>query len=295
VKTYATTQQMLADDAVELVIITTPHDSHAAIAIEALDAGRHVVTDKPMALTMVDCEAMIAAQQRSGKLLAVFHNARLSGDFLTLRSVVESGQLGDVRWMEFNWNRHGLSKRSAWRNKADESGGRLIDLGVHLIDQVLQVFPERPTSVYTRINRDWPDASVESACMVTIGFEGGRTAIIDVSSMTRIPKPKYHVVGTNGTWTKPGGLVDPQDAALASGNWDDASEDIKTIGTIVDPNGTFPTPTVAGDWRKYYQNIADVLLEGAEPLVKLEEMRRVIAVMEGAIASGKNGRVVELA
>jgi scyllo-inositol 2-dehydrogenase (NADP+) len=291
---YASIEAMCADADVDLVIITTPHDSHASVAIAALNAGKHVVTDKPMCLTLDEHAAMAAAQERSGKLLTVFQNARLSGDYLTLRAMIESGKLGDLRWLEINWNRHGLSKRSAWRNDANAAGGRLIDLGVHLIDQALQVFTERPTSVYTRMNRDWPEAKVESACMITIGFEGGRTAIIDVGSMTRIPKPKYHAVGTQGTWTKPGGLVDPQDAALASGNWDDAAEDVKTIGTLVDAHGAYPTPTIAGDWRRFYANVADVLLDGATPLVNLDEMRRVIAVMGAAIESARTGEVVRL-
>lgn len=293
-RTYETQEAMLADEQLDLVIITTPHNSHAPLAIAALNAGKHVVTDKPMCLTLAEHDAMVDAQRRSGKLLNVFHNARLSGDYLTLRSIVESGKLGELRWLEIDWNRHGLSKRSAWRNKADEHGGRMIDLGVHLIDQALQLFPERVTSVYTRMNRDWPDAGVESACMVTIGFEGGRTVILDVGSMTRIPKPKYHAVGTLGTWTKPGGLVDPQDAALASGNWEDANEDIATTGTLVDATGSYPTPTTAGDWRKYYQNLADVLLSGADPIVKLDEMRRVIQVLEAAVTSARTGQLIDL-
>ena len=295
VRTYETLDAMLGDEELDLVIITTPHDSHAPIAIAALDAGKHVVTDKPMCLSLTEYDAMVAAQQRSGKLLTVFHNARLSGDYLTLRSIIDSGRLGDLRWLELNWNRHGLSKRSAWRNQADAAGGRLIDLGIHLIDQALQIITDRPATVYTHINRDWPDASVESACMITIGFDGGRTAIIDVSSMTRIPKPKYQAVGTNGTWVKPGGLVDPQDAALASGNWDDANEDLSTTGTLVDPTGSYPTPTVAGDWRKFYVNVADTVLDHAAPMVNLDEMRRVIAVMEAAIESGRSGQVIKIA
>lgn len=292
---YASVEEMLADGDVDLVIVTTPHESHAAISIQSLDAGKNVVTDKPMCLSLAEYDAMRAAQEKSGKLLTVFHNARLSGDYLTLRSIVDSGKLGELKWLEVNWNRHGLSKRSAWRNDAAHAGGRLIDLGVHLFDQVLQVMPERVTSVYTRINRDWPDAKVESACTITIAFETGRTAIVDVGSMTRIPKPKYHAIGTNGTWTKPGGLVDPQDAALASGDYADACEDPTNIGTLVDPTGTYPTPTVAGDWRKFYANVADVLLDHAVPLVNLDEMRRVIAVMEAAIESDRRGEVIRLA
>ena len=298
VKVYASVEEMLASGDVDLVIVTTPHESHAEISIRSLAAGKSVVVDKPMCLSVAEYEAMHTAQEKSGKLLTVFHNARLSGDFLTLRSIIDSGKLGDLKWLEVNWNRHGLSKRSAWRNDANAAGGRLIDLGVHLFDQVLQVFPERVTSAYTRINRDWPDAQVESACTITIGFEGmgetGRTAIIDVGSMTRIPKPKYHAIGTTGTWTKPGGLVDPQDAALASGDYADACEDPTNIGTLVDPTGTYPTPTIAGDWRKFYANVADVLLDHATPLVNLEEMRRVISVMEAAIESDRRGDVVKL-
>jgi scyllo-inositol 2-dehydrogenase (NADP+) len=294
VKVYASVNDMLADGDVDLVLITTPHESHAEIAIASLNAGKNVVTDKPMCLSLVEYDAMRSAQAKSGKLLTVFHNARLSGDYLTLRSIIGSGKLGDLRWLEVNWNRQGLSKRSAWRNDTNSAGGRLIDLGVHLFDQVLQVFPERVTSVYTRINRDWPDAKVESACMITIGFETGRTAVVDVGSMSRIPKPKYHAVGTLGTWSKPGGLFDPQEAALASGNYADAREDTTPAGTLIDATGSHATPTIAGDWRKFYANVADVLLDRATPTVTLDEMRQVIAVMEAAMESDRRGEVIKL-
>lgn len=296
--TYATLEEALGDDDLDLVLITTPHDSHASIAIDALNAGKHVVVDKPMCLTSRECDRMIDAQRASGKRLTVFHNARLSGDFLTLQSVLASQQLGDVRWLELAWNRHGLSKRSAWRNVAGTSGGRLIDLGVHLIDQALLVFPQKVASVHTRMNRDWPDADVESACTITIGFDGengrGRTAIIDVGSMTRHPKSKYIAVGTKGTWSKPANLWDPQEPALAAGDYAKNVEPESGYGTLVTDTGSQTTPTLLGDWRRFYSNLADVLLERAEPMVTLDQMRRVIATMEAAIESAKTGQVVKL-
>lgn len=291
---YDTLDDALSDKELELVLITTPHDSHAAIAIEALKAGKHVVVDKPMCLTSGECARMIAAQKSSGKLLTVFHNARLSGDFLTLQSVIASKQLGQLKWLELNWNRHGLSKRSAWRNVADSAGGRLIDLGVHLIDQALLVFSQKVASVYTRMNRDWPGADVESACSITIGFEDGCTAIIDVGSMTRYPKPKYIAVGTEATWSKPPNLWDPQEPALASGDFSKNVEPEDGYGTLITETGATKTPTIQGDWRRFYHNLAGVLLDGAEPMVTLEEMRRVIAVMEAAIESGKRSDVIRL-
>lgn len=291
---YATLEEALRDDELDLVIITTPHDSHAQIAIEALRAGKHVVVDKPMCLTSGECERMIAAQKQSGKLLTVFHNARLSGDFHTLQSVIGSKQLGQLRWLELNWNRHGLSKRSAWRNVADSAGGRLIDLGVHLIDQALLAFPQNATSVYTRMNRDWPDADVESGCTITIGFDDGATAIIDVGSMTRYPKPKYIAVGTQGTWSKPANLWDPQEPALASGDFSKNIEAEDGYGTLVTESGSTRTPTIAGDWRIFYHNVADVLLDRAEPIVKLDQTQRVISVMEAAILSARTGDVIKL-
>lgn len=291
---YATLDEVLNDPQVDCVIVTTPHDSHASIAIAALDAVKNVVVDKPMCLSMREYEAMRAAQKRSGKLLTVFHNARLSGDFLTLRSILDTEELGELRWLELSWNRHGLSKRSAWRNVASTSGGRLIDLGVHLIDQALLVFPQKVTSVYTRMNRDWPGADVESGCTITIAFEGGATAIIDVGSMTRFAKPKYIAVGTNATWSKPPNLWDPQEPALASGDYAKNIETEDNFGTLVGETTATRTPTVLGDWRKFYTNLADVLLSGAEPMVKLDQMGRVIAVMTAAIESGRTGDVVRL-
>jgi scyllo-inositol 2-dehydrogenase (NADP+) len=292
--TYSTIEEMLGDEELDLVIITTPHDSHAPIAIQSLDAGKNVVTDKPMCLSMSEYDAMVEAQKRSGKLLTVFHNARESGDFRTLRSVMESGQLGEMRWLELNWNRHGLSQRSKWRNEASANGGRLIDLGVHLIDQALLVFPQRIMSVYTRMNKDWPDADVESACMITIAFDGGGTAIIDVGSMTRYAKPKYIAVGTQATWTKPPNIYDPQDAAVSSSDYTKNIEPEMGYGTLIAEIATNQTHTISGDWRTFYYNLADVLLEGAKPLVQLDEMRRVILVMTAALESARTGDVVRL-
>ncbi len=296
---YPTLDESLNDPQIDLVIVTTPHDSHASIAVAALEAGKHVVVDKPMCLNTHECERMIEAQKHSGKLLTVFHNARLSGDFLTLQSVIASGQLGALKWLELSWNRHGLSKRSAWRNLASTSGGRLIDLGVHLIDQALLAFPQKVASVYTRMNRDWPDADVESACTVTIAFadergRGGCTAIIDVGSMTRYPKPKYIAVGTNATWSKPPNLWDPQEPALAEQDYAKNIEAEDAYGTLITETAASKTPTILGDWRRFYSNLADVLLEGAAPIVTLGQMQRVIAVMAAAIESGKSGDVVSL-
>ncbi len=289
-RAYESFGAVLADDEVDLVVLASPTHLHAEQAIAALSAGKHVVTDKPMATSLVDAEAMIAAAQASGRVLSVFQNRRWDGDFLTLRHLLGEGALGELRWLEMAWNTFGPPRR--WRGQAEKGGGRLFDLGSHMLDQVLLIFPQAVTSVYCRMHHDYPEHDVESHAQLTLGFEGGATAIVDVGGLHALPKPRIAAFGTAGAFVKHG--LDPQEAAMKAGDIDSAVEPEGLYGTVSDGQNRRPVPTVPGRWRNYYETVAAQLT--ARPLphapVRLEEARRVLAVLDAAFASARTGQVI---
>ena len=167
--TYETFDQAINDPLVDAVVLATPSVTHVDLAVKALNAGKHVLTDKIMCLNAEECKRMIAAAEANNKLLTVFQNRRFDGDFLTVKWLMQNGALGDVSWIEQAWI--GFGKWGSWRGKKDLGGGRIYDLGAHLIDQALQFFPQPVESVYCRTHYDWPDADIESEATIFINFK----------------------------------------------------------------------------------------------------------------------------
>jgi scyllo-inositol 2-dehydrogenase (NADP+) len=287
-KAYAGMEAALADADVDLVVLATPNSTHADLAVQALEAGKHVVTDKVMCLTLADCDRMIAAAERGGRMLSVFQNRRFDGDFLTVRKLIADGALGEVRWIEMAWQ--GFGPWGGWRAQAAMGGGKHFDLGAHLVDQLCLLVPEPVESVYCRMHHDYPHLDVESEALLVVTFRGGTTGVCDCSSLAAIRKPRFYVRGREGTFRKFG--FDPQERAMAGGNIDAAVESPEDYGVLHDGKTERTIPTLPGRWRNYYENIAAVLREGAEPRVKLAEVRRAIAVLDAGVRSARQNQVV---
>ncbi|MEZ4734194.1 MAG: Gfo/Idh/MocA family oxidoreductase [Caldilineaceae bacterium] len=288
-KAYSTFDEVIADPAVDLVVLATPNDVHAELAVRAMAAGKHVVTDKPMSVTLAEADQMVATAERTGRMLSVFQNRRWDGDFLTARRLMQEGRLGNVRWIELAWQRWGAPR--GWRGEAAKGGGRLYDLGAHLLDQLLQLFPQPVTGVYCRVHYDFPERDVESHALITLHFADGATGVCDLSSMSAINKPRFHLFGDKGTFIKYG--LDPQEDAMRAGQIDAAVEAEALYGKLNDGVTETVVPTIPGRWRSYYENIRDVLTDGAELAVKPEEVRRVMAVFDAALRSAQSGQVVK--
>lgn len=270
---------------IDAVVIATPSHIHADLAIRALEAGKHVVTDKAMCLTLADCDRMIAASERAGRLLTVFQNRRLDDDFRTLQACIADGTLGDVRWLETAWQ--GFGAWGGWRGKAALGGGRFYDLGAHLVDQIALLFPERVTGVFCRMPHDFPASDVDSECLIVVDFEGGRTAICDLSSRCAFPKPRFCAHGTKATYVQYG--MDPQEAALMAGDIDAATSAPSHRARIKSKGDEEDAPRVPGRWRDFYENLADVLTQGVKPLVTLPQARRAIGILDAARRSAETG------
>lgn len=289
-QTYETLEQALEDPLAELIVIVTPNSTHADLAVQALDAGKHVVTDKVFCLDLAEFHRMEAAAQRSGKVLTCFQNRRHDGDYRTVQHLIEAGRLGDVRWIEAAWQ--GPTPMRNWRAQAEFGGGRFYDLGPHLLDQILQLFPAPVESVYCRMHHDEADLDTETEALMVLEFADARTAILDVSSRAYLSKPRFYVRGDLGTFEKYG--LDPQENAMMNGNIDSAKESAEFYGKLKTANGEETITTRPGRWRNYYENIAAALRDQAKVEVTLPQLQRQIAVLEAGRRSARERCVVRL-
>ncbi len=294
VKVFAHFEEVLEDPQVDLLVLATPNDVHASQAIQAMAAGKHVVTDKPMSLDVAQADAMLQASHQYDRLLSVFQNRRWDGDYLTVKQQLEAGMLGHAFYFELFWGQYGQPR--GWRSEAAHGGGKLVDLGAHMIDQALQLIEAPVERVYCQFfNQGW-ETDVEDHAHCTLFFANGVQFHIGTSSLARHPKPRWYVLGTAGSLVKQG--VDPQEQAMIAGHIDAAAEvpenyprlwreiDGQTCETVVDP--------VPGRWRSYYENIAAALEDRSVLAVKPESVRAVMVVLAAAVESATSGQAVTL-
>ena len=292
--TYSRIEDLLKDDKVELVVIATPHDTHRELCVKAMDAGKHVVVDKAMCLTAQEADAMIQARDRNNVVFSVFHNRRWDGDFLTMKKVKEAGLLGE--WFAVEAAVLGYGPARGWRAVKAKVGGQLYDWGAHLVDQALLIAGAEPKRVYCHARPVVWDMDADSHCKCLIEFENGLLYTIEICRGARIKKPRWLIQGQRGTLLKPG--LDPQEKCMCAGNIDaaiNAPEDRAQV--VTDVNGILSEmvlDTVPGRWRNYYENIADVLLDGGELAVTPEQAADVVRVVEAGMKSADTGKAVDL-
>ena len=288
----ATLDDLLADPNVQLVVLATPHDTHHDLAVQAMEAGRHVVTDKVMCLSVAEADDMIAVSQRNSVLLSVFHNRRWDWDYQTVRKIIADGLLGEPFLYELAVM--GYRKPRGWRAEAVASGGILYDWGAHLVDQTLQLAKGPVTDVWCNIKYGGWEIDAGNYAKLVLRFENGVSAEINTGNLVRKGKPRWYVVGDKGALVKEG--LDPQERAMLQGNIDAATEapaERAHVFTEVDGEAReLVLDSVHDSWKAYYQNVADVLNKGAELAVTPQSVRRVIAVFDAAMQSVREGRSV---
>jgi scyllo-inositol 2-dehydrogenase (NADP+) len=294
VRGYASLDEALADPAVQLVVIATPHDSHAELAVRTLEAGRHCVVDKVMALTTAQADRMIDARDRSGRMLSVFHNRRWDWDFLTVKAVVAEGQIGRPLLMESSVCR--FAPPRGWRGRFDAAGSILHDWGAHLVDQALML-GLGPCRRLTAWLTPAPWEGVDTGGHGRIVMEFGDVLFqVENSRICRIDRPRWWIVGTGGGFVKFG--IDPQEDALRAGDIDKAAEPVEHEGIIrtADRSGTVVesrVPTVRGHWDSYYRNVADHILGRAPLAVTAEQGREVVRLLEAAVQAARSHQTIE--
>jgi predicted dehydrogenase len=294
VRAYAKLDEALADPDVRLVVIATPHDTHAAMAVKSLEAGRHCVVDKVMALSTTKADAMIAARDRSGCLLSVFHNRRWDWDFLTVRDLIARGELGRPLVIESSVCRYAAPR--TWRGSLAAAGTILHDWGAHLVDQALQL-GLGPCRRLTSWLTEAPWDGVDSGGHGRIVMEFDDVLFhVESSRICKLERPRWWIIGTRSGFVKRG--IDPQEDALRAGDIDMASEPLEHQGVLRGSSadgtmGEIHVPSVRGHWDSYYRNIAEVIEGRAELAVTAEEAREVVRVLDAAVRSSREHQVIE--
>lgn len=290
-------ESLLDGDGIDLVVISTPHDSHASLALQALGVGKNVVVDKVMCLTLEEADAMIAAARAAGRILSVYQNRRWDGDFLTLRRLLAEGAIGEALRLEARWVRGGgLSKRAAWRLERSRGGGMWLDLGAHMVDQLLLLAGPVKRVFCDQVFSN-PDLDVPTHTLCHLEFVSGARGLVETGAVTPFDRPRWVALGSEGGWEKHG--MDPQEDRLKHGlvGWpdDDPGPHGRLARNAPDCVRFEDTPTVPGDWRDFYRNVGAAIREGAELAVKPEECREALRVLLAAEESARKGQAVCLA
>jgi scyllo-inositol 2-dehydrogenase (NADP+) len=293
--TVTTPDALLADPGIQLVVISTPNDTHAPLARRALQAGKHVVIDKPFATNLADGEALVALAKEKGLLVGAFHNRRWDGDFLTVRKLVEAGTLGKVMLAELRWDRFRPDLAQAWKEDPEAGAGILADLGPHLIDQALQLFGT-PEALSADIAAQRQGGRTDDYFELTL-FYGARRVTLSAGRLFVTPRPRFWLHGTRADFAKHG--LDPQEPRVKDGGrYTDpgvGDEEARYHGTLTRADGSSEiVPTETGDYRLFYAGIARAIAKGTPPPVTGEEAVMGLRIIEMARESAREGRRLSL-
>ncbi|MFJ4812243.1 Gfo/Idh/MocA family oxidoreductase [Streptomyces longwoodensis] len=289
-----------ADD-LDLVVVASPNKTHVPLATAALKAGLPVVVDKPVAGTAAEARTLAALAEERGLLLSVFQNRRWDNDFLTLRSLIEDGALGDVWRFESRFERWRPQLKGGWRESGDpaEIGGLLYDLGSHVVDQALVLFGP-VVSVYAESDVRRPGAEADDDTFIALTHANGVRSHLYVSATTAQLGPRLRVLGSAAGYVKYG--LDPQEAALREGlrpgpGWGEEPEELwGRIGSGESPvtSGGDPVHSLPGAYPAYYAAVAAALRDGGPNPVTALEAAAALDVLEAARRSARDGVAVAL-
>ena len=304
VRTVATPDELFDRAAeLDLLVIASPNKTHVPLATTALKAGLPVVIDKPIAGTAAEARELAALADERGLLLSVFQNRRWDNDFLTLRKLLEDGELGDVRRFESRFERWRPQPKGGWRESGDpaEIGGLLYDLGSHVVDQALVLFGPA-TEVYAESVIRRTGAETDDDTFLALTHASGVRSHLYVSATAAQLGPRFRVLGSKAGYVKYG--LDPQEAALREGErpgtaagWGLEPESLYgRIGAGESPltGGGRAVPTLPGDYPAYYAAVAAALRgEGPNPVTALEAAA-ALDVLEAARRSARDKVTVTL-
>lgn len=295
---YRSVEALLADGNVDVVVVATPNQTHAPLAEQCLRAGKHVVVDKPAAVTSSETASLLKVSQQTGGRVFVYHNRRWDGDFLTIQQLLESGRLGTVRALESHFDRfRPAPKANAWREEPEPGSGILLDLGSHLVDQALVLFG-LPTAVWGDVRSERPDSRVDDTFDLRLYYPD-LTVWLRSSSLAYLPAVRFLANGTSSSYRKDN--LDPQEDALRAGDlfqstpWgvdpESAWGSIMTLGADNAVQHT-KVATLPGDYRGFYRNLRDTLLGTTRQAVTLVDAWRALRLLEWARESSERRAAV---
>lgn len=277
------------DPNIDLIVVPTPNDTHFPLAKAALEAGKHVIVDKPFTVTLSQARELDALAKSRGLLLSVFHNRRWDSDFLTLKALLADGTLGEVAYFESHFDRFRPQVRNRWREQAGVGSGIWYDLGPHLIDQALALFG-LPVSLTVDLAQLRPGAQATDYFHAVLAYPQ-RRVVLHGTLLAAAESARYIVHGTRGSYIKYG--LDPQEDRLKAGerlpqeDWGyDMRDGVLTLaqGEVMAEQTLL---TIPGNYPAYYAGIRDALTGHGENPVPAAQAIQVMELIELGMASAK--------
>ena len=300
---YDTVEDFFKTD-VDLVVIATPNNFHKYYSILAMENGKNVVCEKPACMSVEELEEVLAVSQKTGKLYTVHQNRRFDMDYVIAKRIVAEGKIGKLFMLESRlYSNRGFSK-GGWKAKYETGGGLLYDWGIHLLDQILYMIPEKPVSVFAELHKVYMQ-EVDDVCCVTITFESGLTARFLCDLWCHIKEARWHIQGDKGTailydwFGQDGKVIQTTDVGVE-----------ESVGCIYTYNGLstsmysrpiqelkelpVPLPEVTPRWEEFYENVMDAIDGKAEQIVTHEQILKDMKVLMAAFESAKTQTVVKI-
>ena len=297
INTYATLEEALSDERCDIVVIATPNDVHKELVIKALAAGKNVICEKPVEMTVAAFDEMAEAAKKYGKLFTVHQNRRWDVDFLAMKQIIAEGDIGaPIRVESRIHGSRGIP--SDWRCHKPYGGGMILDWGVHLIDQMLQLIPEKIVKISCDITNITTD-EVDDGFRLNIYFESGKTGYVEVGTYNFIAMPRFYMQCKDGSAKIEDWRQKAQVAKCLAWHESDVVP-VQTAAGITKTMAprdeitlkTYEIERPVSDVHDFYRNVVKAV-DGIEPqLIKLCEVRRVMQVMEAAFKSAEQGAPV---
>jgi scyllo-inositol 2-dehydrogenase (NADP+) len=289
---------LLANEDIQVVVVSSPNTTHYEYAMKSMLAGKHVVVEKPFTVTSAEAEALAALAKDRNVMLTVYHNRRWDNDFLTLKKLLQSGLLGQLSIFESHFDRFRPVVRDRWREKSLPGSGMLYDLGSHLIDQALHLFG-KPQRISADLREERAGAETTDYFHLVFIYQDFRV-ILHSGSLVKQSGPRFVLHGDHGSFIKYG--LDPQEDQLKQGIrpgdpiWGKEQKEFhgRLYTSVEGLSLEAVVDTIPGQYEAFYQGVVDTILSGKAAPVLAEEALNTIRMLEYAIQSHKEQRTIQI-
>lgn len=283
-------ERILNDPNIDLVVIPTPNDTHFPLAKAALEAGKHLVVDKPFTVTLSQARELEALAKSGGRLLSVFHNRRWDSDFLTVKALINEGLLGEVGYFESHFDRYRPQVRNRWREQGGPGSGIWYDLAPHLLDQVVNLFG-LPVSMQVDLAQLRPGSQSTDYFHAVLAWPQ-RRVVLHGTLVAAAETARFIIHGSRGSYVKYG--LDPQEERLKSGErlpQEDWGYDMRD-GVLTRAEGEDITEeswlTLPGNYPAYYAAIRDALNGSGTNPVPASQAIQIMELIELGLESARH-------
>jgi predicted dehydrogenase len=290
--------EILRDPSIELIIVNTPDYLHFDMAKKAMEAGKHIVVEKPFVKESDDAVKLIDIAKRNNVLMTVYQNRRFDGGFLTVQYVLENKLLGRLVEFECHYDRYrNFIQEGSWKEDGDERTGVLFNLGSHVVDQALVLFG-KPAAVTAHLSVLRTGGRTTDQFTIRLHYQGF-DATLRCSYLVREMGPQFIIHGTEGSFVKMG--TDPQEEMLKIHRLPDEpgwgkeprSDWGKLNTSLQGLHYEGNLETIPGNYSHFYLNLYDAIRNGAPLMVKPEEALMTIRVLETCLASNRERRTID--